>query len=396
MEKDQFGAFVQDQMNIEPTRNGLLDQMSFAVKDVFAVRGHVNSGGNPDWQKTHSAADKHAWTVERLLENGATLRGVTVTDELMYSLKGDNIHYPPTINPRIPSSFSGGSSSGSAVAAAAGLTDFAVGTDTGGSVRIPSSYCGLFGIRTTHGAIPLDGVIPLAPSFDTVGWMAKKAEVLAAVGQCLLSDEAIATYKHMYILEDAWDLITSETVKETLEQAVSHMFLDQTIQHVRLPLTSLEELVETFRLIQGIEAWEAHGRWIEAIHPRFGRDIAGRFEAASKMKRDEAFDRAVQIKTQFVHEMRSFVGSDSLLILPTTYGPAPDRDASFEASEKVRAQTMKLTCIAGVSGLPQVTIPVMDHGRPLGLSLISGAHTDQQLLAFVEELCRTSGDAYIG
>jgi amidase len=386
MEQDRFGAFIEDEMNIEPASKGLLDHMNFAVKDAFAVKGHVNSAGNPDWQRTHSTAQKNAWAVDQLLKNGALLRGMTVTDELMYSLKGDNIHFPPTINPYLPESFSGGSSSGSAVAAAAGLTDFAIGTDTGGSVRIPSSYCGLFGIRPTHGVISLDGVIPLAPSFDTVGWMAQKPDVLAAVGECLLPAQEKSSYRNFYMLEEAWELISSETVKATLNHSVSQLFSGRTVQHCHLPFSSLSELVETFRIIQGIEAWQAHGRWIEENHPQFGKDIAGRFDAASKMKRDEVFEHAVQIKKQFRQDMKNLLGSDSLLILPTTYGPAPKRNASFEESEKVRAQTMKLTCIAGVSGLPQVTIPVMDQGRPIGLSLISGDSTDKQLLAFVEEL----------
>jgi amidase len=394
MEQDRFGAFIEDEMNVEPSGKGLLNHMNFALKDAFAVEGHVNSAGNPDWQRTHPAAEKHAWTVGRLLENGAMLRGVTVTDELMYSLKGDNSHYPPTINPRLPESFSGGSSSGSAVAAAAGLADFAIGTDTGGSVRIPSSYCGLFGIRPTHGVIPLNGVIPLAPSFDTVGWMAQKADVLEKVGKCLLPEQKVSTYRNFYLLEEAWNLIPSEKDEATLKQAVSRFFPNKAFKHCRLPFASLQELVETFRIIQGVEAWQVHGRWIEANHPKFGRDIAGRFEAASNMKRNDAYEHAAQIKKQFRQEMRNLLGSDSLLILPTTYGSAPERGASFEKSENVRAQTMKLTCIAGVSGLPQITIPVMDQGRPLGLSLISGDSTDRQLLAFVDKLLSENGGSH--
>lgn len=385
MNRDQFGAFVEDDINTMPEGKGVLNHMIFAVKDAFAVKGHVNTAGNPKWRKTHRAADQHAWAVSRLLENGAILRGMTVTDELMYSLKGDNVHYPPTINPRLPGSFSGGSSSGSAVAVAGELVDFAIGTDTGGSIRIPSSYCGLFGIRPTQGVIPLEGVIPLAPSFDTVGWLARQADVLAAVGDCLLPAQKISSYRRFCMPEEAWSLITSGSVREALYQCVTEAFSGKKIESCHLPSTDLAQLTETFRILQGLEAWQVHGRWIEENHPDFGRDIAGRFEAASKMKRDKAFERAAQIKKQFRQDMRNFLGEDSLLILPTTYGPAPARDASFEESENVRAQTLKLTCIAGVSGLPQITVPVMDHERPVGLSFISGHGTDRQLLAFVRE-----------
>ncbi|RYM05041.1 amidase [Sporolactobacillus sp. THM7-7] len=381
-----FGAFVVDGLNVTPLNRGPLDRLTFAAKDIFAVKGHTNSAGNPTWEKTHEAASQHAPAIHRLLENGARLRGMTVTDELMYSIKGDNIHYPPTINPRNPDTFSGGSSSGSAVAVASEAVDFALGTDTGGSVRIPSSYCGLYGIRPSHGLISLEGVIPLAPSFDTVGWMARDPEILAAVGDCLLPEQTLESYTSIYLLSEAWDLIQSPSVKETLLHYIDLLFPGKKLETCHLPETvTLDRLAETFRILQGWEAWQSHGSWIKENHPVFGRDIAGRFEAASKMKQDDAYRQAAQLKTLHSKYMRQLLGQSSLLIIPTTYGPAPSRNATFEEGEKVRAQTMKLTCIAGVSGLPQVTIPLMDDGRPVGLSFVSGYGTDRQLLEFVRK-----------
>jgi Asp-tRNAAsn/Glu-tRNAGln amidotransferase A subunit and related amidases len=385
MTRDRFGAFIEDGMNIGPGGSGVLDHLGFAVKDVFSVKGHRNSAGNPVWKETHQPAAQHAWAVGKLLENGARLRGMTVTDELMYSLKGDNKHFPPTLNPRVPDAFSGGSSSGSAVAVAAGLTDFAIGTDTGGSVRIPSSYCGLFGMRPTHGAVSLEGVIPLAPSFDTVGWMAGSADLLQKVGQCLLPGQDAHSFKRVGLLREAWDLVTVPSVRKTLEQAAFRLFPNG-LQTCSLPGHSPSELAETFRILQGREAWQAHGRWIEAHHPDFGRDIAGRFRAASEMKQDEAFAHAAETRRRFRQDMDTLLGRDSLLILPTTYGPAPARGASAAESDLIRAQTMKLTSIAGVAGLPQITVPFADQGRPVGLSFISGRGTDRQLLAFVCDL----------
>lgn len=384
-EKNRFGAFNRDGMDIAPLGQGVLDRLSFAVKDVFAVEGHVNSAGNPTWERTHDPAGRHADTVRRLLENGARLRGMTVTDELMYSLKGDNIHYPPTINPRLPEAYSGGSSSGSAVAVASRDVDFAIGTDTGGSIRIPSSYCGLFGIRPSHGMISLDGVIPLAPSFDTVGWMSRSPGILADVGDCLLPPGETGDYKNYYLLEEAWDLVGEPSVKEALTEFRNALFPQKTIRTCHLPVATLPELAENFRILQGWEAWQSHGNWILKNHPDFGKDIAGRFTAASEMKKDDAYRRAAQLKADFSERLRGFLGEDSLIIIPTTYGPAPKRNATFEESEKVRAQTMKLTCIAGISGLPQVTVPLTDKGRPVGLSFVSGYGTDRQLLEFIRQ-----------
>lgn len=380
-----FGAFIKDNMDIEPVASGPLDNLIFAVKDVFAIKGHTNSAGNPVWLNTHQAADQDAVVIRKLLESGATLRGVTVTDELMYSLKGDNKHYPPTINPRFPDGYSGGSSSGSAVAVAAELADFAIGTDTGGSVRIPSAYCGLFGIRPTHGAVAIDGVIPLAPSYDTVGWMARDAATLEKVGDCLLPQQPVKFYSNFYALEEAWQLVASEEEKEALLRFATQLIKEKHIEKRSLPFVKTAELAETFRIIQGIEAWENHGQWVEAHQPDFGADIAGRFAAASKMKHDAVFHAACEEKQRFGRQLDEFLGNSALLILPTTYGPAPARNGSLEQAERVRAQTMQLTCIAGVSGLPQVTIPLMVGGKPLGLSLISGRGTDRQLLDFVEK-----------
>ncbi|WP_238537604.1 amidase [Sporolactobacillus vineae] len=385
MTQDPFGAFIQDQLFIKPKSSGMLDHLIFAAKDVFAVSGHRNSAGNPDWEKTHRPAVRNAQVIDRLLRSGATLRGMTVTDELMYSLRGDNIHYPPTINPRLPDAFSGGSSSGSAVAVAGGLADFAIGTDTGGSVRIPSSYCGLFGMRPSHGSVSLDGVIPLAPSFDTVGWMAGSSGLLQEIGQCLLPEQEIGTFRHFYLLREAWDLVASSTVGTVLNEAVFRYF-PSGLEVCTLPYSSPELLSETFRILQGREAWQSHGAWIEKNHPRFGSDIAGRFEAASQMKQDDVWRHAAEVKRHFAEAMSRLLGQDGLIVLPTTFGPAPARTDSAAAGGRVRAQTMKLTCIAGVAGLPQITIPFADQGRPVGLSFISGAGTDRQLLAFVHDL----------
>lgn len=385
MKKDAFGAFIKDRLYVKPAGSGLLDGLTFAAKDVFAVKGVRSSAGNPDWEKTHPPAARNAAAVDRLLENGAELRGLTVSDELMYSLKGDNIHYPPTINPRSPEAFSGGSSSGSAVAVAAGLVDFAIGTDTGGSVRIPSSYCGLFGMRPTHGAVSLDGVIPLAPSFDTVGWIAGSAGLLQKVGQCLLSEQEVGSFARYYQLREAWDRVLSSSVGKALSEAASDYF-PFGLDDCTLPGFSSEELAESFRILQGREAWQAHGEWIETNHPHFGSDIAGRFEAASQMKQDAAWRHAAEVKQHFAQAMRRFLGQDGLIVLPTTYGPAPKRTDSAEAGDRVRTQTMKLTCIAGVAGLPQITIPFADQGHPVGLSFISGPGTDRQLLDFVRDL----------
>src|SRR6056300_1661103 len=185
--EDELGAFCADRdVHIAGSAPGELAGLTFAAKDVFDIAGFRTGAGNPDWLRTHPPATITASAVQRLLDAGATLVGKTHTDELTYSLNGENFHYGTPVNPNAPGRIPGGSSSGSAAATAGGLVDFALGTDTGGSVRLPASNCGIFGFRPSHGLIDNDGVVPLSPAFDTVGWFARDGGLLQRVGNILL------------------------------------------------------------------------------------------------------------------------------------------------------------------------------------------------------------------
>ncbi|WP_353948955.1 amidase [Sporolactobacillus sp. Y61] len=387
VKKNDYGAFIDPDMDLPPTGHGLLDDLTFAVKDVFAVRGYKNSAGNPEWFAHAEKAEQHADVIDQLLGHGGRLTGRTVTDELMYSLKGDNIHFPPTINPRSPESFSGGSSSGSAVAAAARLVDFAMGTDTGGSVRIPSAYCGIYGMRPSHGLISMRHVIPLAPSFDTVGWMSDDKHVLTQVGETILPEQKINSYRNFFRLEDAFQLLSGKDDLKEYLNVMTKLNQKYKLQSIHLSKCwSFHDLTECFRILQGREAWESHGHWINKHHPKFGKDIANRFKMASEIQKDSEYYGMRQLKEKFTSAIRNLLGHDSLLIIPTTIGPAPERKSDFNTIESLRNETMKLTCIAGLSGLPQITVPISNSVKPLGLSFISGLNTDKQLLYFINHL----------
>ena len=166
--------------------------LTFSVKDIFDVAGSRTGFGQPAWLESHPPAASTAPAVASLLGAGARLVGRTICDELTYSLTGQNVHYGTPVNPRCPDRLPGGSSSGAGSAVAGGLCDVGLGSDCAGSVRIPASYCGIYGMRPTHGRIPVDGVCPFAPSFDTVGWMAREAGVLARTGNILLAGTADA------------------------------------------------------------------------------------------------------------------------------------------------------------------------------------------------------------
>ncbi|MFP3124914.1 amidase [Ectobacillus funiculus] len=383
---DQWNAFVDEDINIEATGAGRLNGLSFAVKDVFAIQGYTNGAGNPDWLRTHMPAAQHAPTIERLLKHGAKLKGTVQTDELMYSLNGENFHYGTPVNPKAVDRIPGGSSSGSAVAVAAGLVDFALGTDTGGSVRIPSSYCGIYGFRPTHDAVLVDGVIPLAKSFDTVGWMAKNPELLLEIAHILIDDQgAEGQFHNIFWAEEAWGVLNTNdkeallAFQPALEEIMSHS------EWIKISEEGLAEWANTFRILQGLEIWSEHGEWIRRENPSFGPGIAERFQWTSTLKKSESLPQ-YELREKIRQSMSNLLGEAGLLVIPTAPGAAPLLKLQGEKAEQYRAKTMQLSCIAGLAGLPQITLPLAKvNGLPIGLSFIANRHQDLKLLRWTSE-----------
>jgi amidase len=383
---DKWNAFVHKDLSIEPTGIGLLSGLTFAVKDVFAIEGYTSGAGNPDWLRTHGPAVQYAPAIDCLLKHGAKLTGTVHTDELMYSLNGENFHYGTPVNPKAPDRIPGGSSSGSAVAVSSGLVDFALGTDTGGSVRIPSSYCGIYGFRPTHGAVSIAGVIPLAKSFDTVGWMTRDSNLLLQIGHVLLDGQNTEGHFTRILLgEDAWSLLDKEN-KEALLTFIPS--LEGKTGHSEWTTISEEGLAEwstAFRTIQGIEIWSEHGEWITTEHPSFGPGIAERFQWTSTLKKSENM-AAYELREIIRQSMETLLGEEGLLVIPTAPGVAPLLNLHGEKAEQYRAKTMQLSCIAGLAGLPQVTLPLAEvNGLPIGLSFIANRYQDLKLLHWVNE-----------
>src|SRR3954468_11048806 len=187
---DSINAFVPGpRVRLDGTPGGPLSDLTFAAKDLFDVAGVPTGGGNHDWARANPLPTKHAWAVQTLLDAGAALIGKTITDEVSLGILGENAFDGTPLNSRAPDRVPGGSSSGSAAAVAAGLCDTAVGTDTGGSVRVPASFCGLYGIRPTHGRLDVTGMLPQAPTSDTTGWFARDAETFARVSSVLLGEQ---------------------------------------------------------------------------------------------------------------------------------------------------------------------------------------------------------------
>lgn len=348
------------------TGHGVLDGMRLAVKDIFAVTGFAAGAGNPDWLATALPAAEDAPAVARLRAAGAVVQGIAHTDEFAYSLSGANAHYGAPPNPAAPGLVTGGSSSGPASAVATGHADIGLGTDTSGSIRVPASCCGLFGLRPTHGAVPTEGVLPLAPSFDTVGWITRDAGTLAAVGEVLLPPGPVAPPRRLL------------AVGGTAESAAR---LGVPVAGAELStFDDPDALLLAFRRVQAAESWRAHGAWVEA-HPRaLAPDVEGRFRfGAGVSAADEAEARARLAAGRA--ELLAMLGDDAWLVLPAG-GPGHARGLGLAGRDAWRRDILRCSVPASAYGLPSVSLPT-GADPPAGIALIAPPGHDRALLALV-------------
>jgi amidase len=377
------------EMLIEGTASGPLAGLKFAVKDIFDVEGTITGAGNPDWLKTHSPAHSTARAVQMLLAAGATLVGKTLMDEMAFSLDGVNVHYGSAVNPEYASCITGGSSSGSAAAVASACVDFALGTDTGGSVRVPACYCGIYGMRPTHGRIPIAGVMPLAPEFDTVGWFAREARILEECGLVLLHeklDGKTVEPKKILVAKEGFEIV-SPNIKHEMEKALNLLAVNfgQT-ETVSLDELGFDEFPKYFRILQGWQAWQCHGAWIQSCQPEFGQAIKERFLFASQVSESE-FLRARSFMQDLRGKLNYLLAEEDLLCLPTAWDRPHAKTATQAEFLLHRTQNMKLTTLAPLTGAPQVSVPVRSVGQAcLGLSFLAKPNNDAFLLRFCREL----------
>ena len=384
-------AFVPGARVVRARRaEGPLSGLTFSIKDVFDVRGHCPSAGHPDYARLRKPAEHDAPVVSQLLEAGADLVGVTILDEFAFSLTGQNPHYGTPENPRASARLCGGSSCGSAAAVAACLSDFALGTDTGGSIRVPASFCGLFGFRPSHGRISAEGVVPLAPSFDTVGFLARDAHTFEQVSGVLLGTSA-APIGRVLIADDALALCdagVAEVLSELVSRIASTLSLSQ--QHIKLAPAGFAPLRTAFRRLQGREVWATHGAWLETHKPTLSPPIAERFGQARELfESGEGAREDREVVSELCGRLQELLGPSDLLFLPPAPGVAPRIDDSEKSLADFRARTLELTSFASLTGAPQLVIPARElEGAPLGFSFAALPGQDAWLAGLTATLDR--------
>ena len=385
---DSLNAFCKDtDAYLEGTPNGPLSSLTFAAKDIFDIQGYITGGGNPDWRLSQVPAASTAWAVRVLVDAGATMVGKTLTDEITRGIFGENAHYGTPINTNAPGRVPGGSSSGSASAVAGGLVDFALGSDTGGSVRVPASFCGLYGLRPTHGRIPLDGVLPQSSSYDTVGWFARDPATFAKIGSVLLQSETRNPLPgRVLIAEDAFALLDN-AISEALQPAIQKICtLIGNYSSLRLAPSNLSEWRDQQGTLQSREAWETVREWIDLTNPRFSFEVTERYILAKNIS-DAEINSAEEVKAQVKGRMSQLLIDGTVICLPTTVGPAPPVSQKLSERTDLRLKTSQLTCIAGTTGGPQISLPLTKvNGLPVGISLLGAPGEDETLIEIARQL----------
>ncbi|WP_051407521.1 amidase family protein [Nocardia sp. CNY236] len=364
---------------------GGLSGHSVAVKDMIALAGHRSSYGLAAWRATHPPSETTAPVLERLLDAGAAIAGVGKLDELAYSLEGNTGEGIAPLNPRYPDRFAGGSSSGPASAVAGRAVDIGLGTDTAGSIRVPSAGCGLFGLRPTHGVLDTTGVLPLAPSFDTVGLMCIDPALLAQSFAIACGDGTDRPRREISRIRFPRDCVslaceeaarairsTVETLSEVLGCAVDTSFAFADFVS--------DESASMFANLVDREIWQTHGAWVREHRDAFHPLIAGRLRHAEKVSDMPADQQRAEERTREVYRerMNSIVEDGSVIVLPVMPHLPPSRHADDAELAAYRLTTFRLTAPAGLSGCPQLVVPT--SGRAFGVGILAGHNAESALL----------------
>jgi amidase len=373
---------VGPQLLLPGAGGGPLAGLTFVAKDVFDVASHRTGAGNPTLLAEAKPARRTAGAVQRLVEAGATCIGKAHTDEFAYSLEGRNAHYGSPYNSAAPSCATGGSSSGTAAAVAGGLVPFGLGTDTGGSIRVPASYCGLVGLRPTHGIISTAGMIALSPGFDTVGWLAADADIASRVGDVLLPPDTAPPPQRMAVIADAEHAVSQEVWSAFLPAARGlARRLGFGLESVALPGADFDTWVATFRTLQSAEAHAVHGGWIAAHPGALSPQTQARFDAGGAVTGADR-ERAAATRARLRAALLETLGAPpTVLLLPSAPGHATPLAAPEAELAAIRPATLRLTSVAGIGGAPALSLPLARlDGLPLGVCLVGAPGSDRTLL----------------
>ncbi|NKB47884.1 MAG: amidase [Alphaproteobacteria bacterium] len=386
---DMFGqevsGFLSDaRVPVEGAVEGPLKGLTFAVKDIIDVAGHVTGGGNAEWLRTHEPADQNASAVQFLLDAGATMAGKTITEEFAYGMIGENFHYGTPRNAAAPGRIPGGSSSGSASVVSAGEVDFALGTDTGGSVRVPASFCGIYGLRPSHGRVPLAGILPLAPSLDTCGWFARDPDLMKRVGEVMLDWRAPPAAGRFLVARDAFAVVDAqarEALAPALRRAAEVLGAPQEIDAGALHgIDDLSTWAHVMQVMRGSEAAASHLAWIGSVNPVMGPGFRERFEDGGRYTSEE-IARATATRARIEGHFDALLADGAVLAVPAAPAVPPPVRSPESVYDTLRGNNERYNSMAPLARLPQISLPLgRVDGLPIGLGLMAAHGNDELLL----------------
>jgi Asp-tRNA(Asn)/Glu-tRNA(Gln) amidotransferase A subunit family amidase len=360
---------------------GPLHGETVAVKDLYEIAGFAVGAGNPVFLAEAPIEVGTAPAVQQLLDAGASVQGIAQTDEFAYSIAGANPHYGPSPNPAVPGGLPGGSSSGPASAVALGQATIGLGTDTAGSIRVPASYQGLWGLRTTHGAVPLEGAWPLAPSFDTVGWLTRDAATLRRIVEVSLG--GIVVDPGGFVVDPGLVALADPVVRDAFAVALAGLDVEE------VSLGDPTAMFEAFRVTQAAEAWDSDGGWVTGHPDAVGPGARERFALAAEVSRAQEAEARAALAA---HRARlDDILGDRVLLVPSASSAAPSVSASAEQLDAVRGATLRLTVVAGITGRPGLSVPVLEVPEPVGLCLVGPRGSDLALLDLAAIFTLTAG-----
>jgi len=386
---DPFGAFLSREV-VRGASDGSLAGVTVAVKDNIAVQGQPFTAGHP--LHAHRRGPVYATAVRRLLAAGAQVVGMTRTDS-----GGFGVTTPEVANPVHPGRSVGGSSGGAAAAVAGGFADLGLGTDTGGSIRLPAACTGLFGWKPSYGRVPMDGVWPLAPSLDHVGLIGRSLPVLESAARVLLSEEAPTTgfpplFRPLVLgMEQDLPAYTSPTIRTALKEVERHLLRQG---HRVCPVNAGDRraLVGAFGLVVTDEAREIYAGLRPSEYDALGPAARAALSQVGLERKGALSEARATLQQEAARLTRQMEGLDALLGATLHSNlPVQGEDRIQRADGRplpVLATFLAGTCRANVAGLPALAMPISGLGgeESFSLHLTAGWGRDLELLSVADAI----------
>ena len=350
-------------------------EVTFAVKDTIDIADHATQAGSPVRQNV-PAAEAHARVVQQLLDNGYQLRGKTTLHELAFGVTGINRWSGTPVNPHYPALIPGGSSSGSATVVAAGEVDFAIGTDTGGSVRMPAACCGVVGLKPTWGRVSRQGVMPTDSSLDCVGFFSRDVATLRPVLETVLGERAPAAPA-----QPATAFLCGLATAD-IEQLILARLTQAGIHAAQTSLPGFADAHQAGLTIISQENWQAFHTIVDS--PLLAQDVAVRIRAGADISPAQRRS-AEDIRQTFSQAVDAQLARTPVILLPTLPAFPP---TLAEAADPLNVVNLtRLVRPFNLSGHPALTLPIGEiNQRPVALQIVGRKNKEFDLLHFAEAL----------